>query len=81
VSFDFLGYAFRPRDTIGKYSRFTGLDLAVSPKAIKRMNAVVSGWRLHRHTGLTWEQRAWDRITAQTPGLLPHWRWETGAWY
>lgn len=134
VSFDFLGYAFRPRDTIGKYSRFTGFDLAVSPKAIKRMNAVVSGWRLHRHTTLTWEQltewigpviqgwmtyygrfrhsvldpllsrinyhvqkwvrrkyrrlksykamkRAWDRITAQMPGLLPHWRWETGAWY
>jgi group II intron reverse transcriptase/maturase len=134
VSFDFLGYEFRPRDTMGKYSRFTGFDLAVSPKALKRMNAVVSGWRLHRHTGLTWEQltswigpvihgwmtyygrfrrsvldpllarinyhvqkwirrkyrrlksykamkRAWDRITAQTPGLLPHWRWVTGAWY
>jgi RNA-directed DNA polymerase len=134
VSFDFLGYAFRPRDTIGKYSRFTGFDLAVSPTAVKRMNAVVAGWRLHRHTDLTWEQlagwlgpvihgwmtyygrfrhsvldpllarinyhvqkwirrkyrrlraykamkRAWDRITDQMPGLLPHWRWETGAWY
>ena len=98
------------------------------------MNAVVSGWRLHRLTDLTWEQlagwigpvirgwmayygrfrrsvldpllarinyhvqkwirrkyrrlrpyramkRAWNRITAQTPGLLPHWRWVTGAWY
>jgi RNA-directed DNA polymerase len=134
VSFDFLGYAFRPRDTVGKNGRFTGFDLAVSPKAVKRMNAVVAGWQLHRLTGLTWEQlagwigpvirgwmayygrfrrsvldpllarinhhvqkwirrkyrrlrpyramkRAWNRITTQTPGLLPHWRWVTGAWY
>ena len=134
VSFGFLGYAFRPRDTMGKNGRFTGFDLAVSPKAVKRMNAVVSLWRLHRLTGLTWEQlagwigpvirgwmayygrfrhsvldpllarinhhvqkwikrkyrrlrpyramkRAWNRITTQTPGLLPHWRWVTGAWY
>ena len=46
VSFDFLGYAFRSRDTIGKNGRFTGFDLAVGPKAVKRMNAVVSGWHL-----------------------------------
>jgi hypothetical protein len=26
-------------------------------------------------------QRAWRRVTAQNPGLLPHWRWVTGAWY
>jgi RNA-directed DNA polymerase len=134
VSFDFLGYTFRPRDTVGNNGRFTGFDLAVSPKAVKRMNGIVSGWRLHRHTALTWEQltawigpvirgwmtyygrfrhsmldpllarinyhvqkwirakyrrlrpyramkRAWDRITTQMPGLLPHWRWETGAWH
>ena len=133
VSFDFLGYAFRPRDSMGKNGRFTGFDLAVSPKAVKRMSEIVSGWNLHRFTGLTWGQltgwigpvirvdayygrfrhsalhpllarinwhvqewirrkyrrlkplramkRAWNRITAQNPGLLPHWRWETGAWY
>ncbi|HEX5297358.1 MAG TPA: group II intron reverse transcriptase/maturase [Streptosporangiaceae bacterium] len=134
VSFDFLGYAFRPRDTMGKNGRFTGFDLAASPKAVKRMSETVTGWQLHRLTVLTWEQladwigpvirgwmayygrfrhselhpllarinwhvqewirakyrrlkpykamkRAWNRITAQKPGLLPHWRWETGAWY
>jgi RNA-directed DNA polymerase len=134
VSFDFLGYAFRPRDTMGKNGRFTGFDLAASPKAAKRMSEAVTGWHLRRHANLTWEQltdwigpvirgwmtcygrfrhselrpllsrinrrvqqwirakyrrlraykamkRAWERITAQTPGLLPHWRWETGAWY
>ena len=37
VSSGFLGYAFRPRDTMGKNGRFTGSGLAVSPKAVKRM--------------------------------------------
>ena len=58
VSFDFLGYAFRPRDTMGKNGRFTGFDLAVSPKAVKRMSKTVTGWQLHRLTDLTWEQLA-----------------------
>jgi RNA-directed DNA polymerase len=134
VSSGFLGYAFRPRDTMGKNGRFTGSGLAVSPEAVKRMNKTVSGWHFRTLTNLTWEQltaligpvirgwmayygrfrhselhpllarinyrvqqwirakyrrlrpyramkRAWDRITTQMPGLLPHWRWETGAWY
>ena len=58
VSSGFLGYAFWPRDTMGKNGRFTGSDLAVSPKAVKRMNQAVAGWRLHRRTDLTWEQLA-----------------------
>jgi len=58
VSFDFLGYAFRPRDSMGKNGRFTGFDLAASPKAVKRMSETVAGWRLHRLTDLTWEQLA-----------------------
>ena len=134
VSFDFLGYAFRPRHSAGKNGRFTGFDLAASDKAVKKMSETVAGWQLHRHVNLTWEQladwiapviagwmnyygkfrpsglysllarinyhvqkwirrkyrrlkpykamkRAWDRITAQMPGLLPHWQWVTGAWY
>jgi RNA-directed DNA polymerase len=36
ASFDFLGCTFRPRDTLGKNGKFTGFDLAVSPKAVKR---------------------------------------------
>lgn len=134
VSFDFLGYTFRPRRSAGKNGRFTGFDLEVSNKAVKRMSEIVAGWQLHRHVSLTWEQltdwiapviqgwmayygrfrpsglycllarinyhvqkwvrakykrlrpvkamlRAWKRITDQNPGLLPHWRWVTGAWY
>ena len=98
------------------------------------MSETVSGWQLHRHVNLTWEQlagwispvirgwmayygkfrrselysllarinyhvrkwvrakykrlrpvramlRAWKRVATQNPGLLPHWRWVTGAWY
>jgi hypothetical protein len=115
----------------GQLRRF---DLAVSPKAVKRMSEAVSGWQLHRLTNLTWEQlagwigpvirgwmayygrfrrselfpllarinyhvqkwirakyrrlrpfkamvRAWNRVSAQMPGLMPHWRWETMARY
>jgi RNA-directed DNA polymerase len=58
VSFDFLGYTFRPRDSMGKNGRFTGFDPAASPKAVKRMSQIVSGWRLHRLVNLTWAQLA-----------------------
>lgn len=54
MSFDFLGYAFRPWDTMGRNGRFTGFDLAACPKAIKRMSEIVTGWRLRRLTDLTW---------------------------
>jgi len=134
VSFDFLGYTFRPRDTMGKNGRFTGFDLAASGKAIKQMSKTVTSWHLRKLTNLTWAQltgwigpvirgwmayygrfrhsglhpllarinyhvqewirakyrrlrplkamkRAWNRITTQMPGLLPHWHWEVGAWY
>ena len=134
VSFDFLGYTFRPRRSAGKNGMFTGFDLAVSDKAVKRMSETVSGWQLSRHVNLTWGQlagwispviqgwvayygkfrpsglysllarinyhvqewvrakykrlrpvramqRAWKRVMAQNPGLLPHWRLVTGAWY
>ena len=43
VSFDLLGYAFRPRDSMGKNGRFTGFDLAASPTAVKRMSETVTG--------------------------------------
>ena len=55
MSFDFLGYAFRPRQTQGKNGTFTGFDLEASGKAIARMSEAVRGWQLHRHVSLTWE--------------------------
>jgi RNA-directed DNA polymerase len=67
VSFDFLGYTFRPRQSQGKNGRFTGFGLAVSPKAVKRMSEAVSGWQLHRHVTLTWKQLT-DWITPVIQG-------------
>jgi RNA-directed DNA polymerase len=134
VSFDFLGYTFRPRAAQGKNGVFTGFGPAVSGKAIARMSEAVRGWRLRSHVNLTWDQlvhwiapvirgwmayygryqrsglfpllarinyhvqkwlrakyrrlkgfkamiRAWNRVTTQSPGLLPHWRWVTHSWY
>jgi hypothetical protein len=40
----------------GKNGRFTGFDLAASPKAVKRTSEAVTGWHLRRHANLTWEQ-------------------------
>jgi RNA-directed DNA polymerase len=58
VSFDFLGYTFRPRHSAGKNGRFTGFDLAASDKAVKKMSETVAGREPHRRVTLTWEQLA-----------------------
>jgi RNA-directed DNA polymerase len=49
----------------------------------KRINSRLRQWlkaryrRLRRRNAL---DRAWDRVTTQTPGALPHWQWITNAW-
>jgi RNA-directed DNA polymerase len=51
---------------------------------LARINYHVQEWiraKYRRLRPLKAMKRAWNRITAQMPGLLPHWRWETGAWY
>jgi len=58
VSFDFLGYLPAPR-LHGKNGRFTGFDLAASPKAVKRMSETVTGWQLHRLTLLSMFRSSW----------------------
>ena len=48
-SFDFLGFAFRPRGAKGhKGNYFVGFLPAISPKAGKAIRATVRSWRLHR---------------------------------
>jgi len=48
ISFDFLGYTFRPRRAKNKYGRyFVSFLPAVSDSAIKRMRRVIHDWRLH----------------------------------
>lgn len=54
VSFDFLGYTFRPRAARdGKGGIFTSFLPAISKSALKRLSARVRSWRLHLRTGST----------------------------
>lgn len=53
-SFDFLGYAFRPRLARSKYgSCFVNFLPAVSGDACKQMGREIRRWRLHRWSGKT----------------------------
>jgi RNA-directed DNA polymerase len=48
-SFDFLGFAFRPRGAKGRSGNlFVGFLPAVSPKAGKTIRTTIRSWRLHR---------------------------------
>ena len=52
VAFTFLGYAFRPRQVMGKNGKiFTSFTPAISPEALKAKGQMVRGWRLHMRTG------------------------------
>ncbi|WP_163341199.1 group II intron reverse transcriptase/maturase [Desulfopila sp. IMCC35008] len=47
VSFDFLGYEFRPREVVNqRQGRFTGFLPAVSKKALLRMRKTIRQWQL-----------------------------------
>lgn len=46
ISFDFLGYTFRPRGTYGKYGRFLSFLPAMSKKASKRKRDEIRSWEL-----------------------------------
>jgi RNA-directed DNA polymerase len=48
ISFDFLGYTFRPRRAKNRYGKyFVSFLPAVSDKAIKSMRRAVHDWRMH----------------------------------
>ena len=50
---------------------------------LARINFHVQQWarakyrRLRPHKALL---AAWERVTGQYPGLLPHWKWVTWSW-
>ena len=52
MSFDFLGFTFRPRAAYSskKGRKFVGFNPAVSNKALKRMSLVIRRWNIHRRT-------------------------------
>ena len=54
VSFDFLGYTFRPHQALSKAGApFTVFTPAISAAALKRISREVRAWRLHRRTSQT----------------------------
>jgi RNA-directed DNA polymerase len=54
VTFDFLGYTFRPREAWSKTGApFTAFTPAISAAALKRISGEVRSWRLHLRTGQT----------------------------
>jgi RNA-directed DNA polymerase len=51
ISFDFLGYTFRPRKAVDKKGvLFTGYLPAISNKSMKRIREKIRDWQLKRHT-------------------------------
>ena len=59
ISFDFLGFSFRPRKSKNRKGElFLGFDLGISNKAKKRIRAELRGLRLHRRTRSSLEDLA-----------------------
>jgi len=66
VSFDFLGYTFRPRTIVGRGGRpDTGFTPAVSRSSMTAMRQSMRRWRLHLRSSLELE----DLATASAPRL------------
>jgi RNA-directed DNA polymerase len=56
VSFDFLGYTFRPRLAMNRSGQgFVSFSPAISKKAAKRLRHTMRGWGLHRRSDLSLE--------------------------
>ena len=53
ISFDFLGYTFRPRCSLGPRGPFVSFSPAVSRSAVTAMHRTVRQWHLHRRTDKT----------------------------
>lgn len=61
VSFDFLGFAFRPRFVQSRVgTTFVGFTPAISPAAAKSIRESIRSWRLHRRSESTLEDLAHD---------------------
>jgi RNA-directed DNA polymerase len=55
--FTFLGYTFRPRLAKSRTGRFfVSFSPAVSPEALTRIRRTIRGWRIHRHSDMTFAE-------------------------
>jgi len=58
-TFDFLGYAFRPRKAVWRGGRYGVSFLpGASPKALKAMRQAIRGWAMHRRSDKTLDDLA-----------------------
>lgn len=72
ISFDFLGYTFRPRKAKSKQEHvFHSFLPAVSNKAKKKMKKDIREWRLQRQTSLSLKELA-DKYNAEIRGWLTY---------
>jgi RNA-directed DNA polymerase len=77
TSFTFLGFTFRQRRVRDRNGRmFSSFLPAISKDALKRINAEVRSWRLHRRTGYTFADLA-RRINPIVRGWMQYY----GAFY
>ena len=68
ISFDFLGFTFRPdrvyqRDEEGKGSLWVGYATSISRKAKKRLVQQIMKWKIHRATGAELEDIALQKAS------------------
>lgn len=80
VSFDFLGYQFKPRRSKNKAGElFTGYGAGISKKSRQRINAELRGIQIDRKTGRTIEQLS-QLLNSKIRGWLNYYsrynRWE-----
>ena len=80
ISFDFLGYQFKPRRSKNKAGElFTGYGAGISKKSRQRINAELRDMQIDRKTGRTIEQLA-QLLNSKVRGWLNYYsrynRWE-----
>ena len=72
VSFDFLGFTFRPRTSRNRSGKlFVNFSPAISQKAKTRIASVIKGWNLHMRSGLSIQQIA-DNINPMVRGWISY---------
>lgn len=70
ITFDFLGYTFRPRGVKAKNGEiFTGFNPAISEKAKKRIRKTVKSWKLQLKVDKTIKEIA-ESINKQIQGWI-----------
>ena len=74
ITFDFLGFTFRPREAMTRNGRiFTGFTPAISLKSLKRIGEVIRSWKLQRWSGQSIESIA-ETLNPVISGWLSYYR-------